>query len=56
MKSCRFKNKFKGLCSFFNAGWNEQVFSLKPSKKIWPRSLLSLSFSRKTKTFNSDTL
>jgi len=32
---------------FFNTGCNEQVFSPKPCKKIWNRSVLP--FSRKTR-------
>jgi len=34
------------LTLLFNAGCNEQVFSPKPWKKIWHRSVFS--FSRKT--------
>jgi len=36
----------------FNAGCNKQVFSSKPWKNFWCRSILS--FSRKTHTFNSE--
>jgi len=38
----------------FNADHNEQVFSPKPRKKNWHRSVLSFSRKRQKRTFNSE--